>query len=293
MFKFYFLSLLLTASSVQAMDTPQLVAWDDREQATGLHVFAKGYDNHKNVWTGRETRLSDTSFYQDLLSDPEVVKSMGAGKPVSRDKTADYVNTWVDRFSQGMPTGRMIIEQDGNSVGSMQITHNSKKPGVGEVIRAFKSSAQGKGLGKSSLGFLVKEWAPALRKIALDQDNMAPASAAAKFKCFAGEPLKLIYTTARPSNPASWQCYKYFDFYPTQPTNIAYQISCEGWEESQNGPLEDYVIGKHFSPTSLVPLQADILYDMLDEKGIQRTLSFVPHYGSLRYHFEREVPASK
>jgi hypothetical protein len=28
---------------------------------------------------------------------------------------------------------------------------------------------------------------------------------------------------------------------------------------------------------------------MVDEKGSQRTLSFVDNYQSLRYHFEREV----
>ena len=288
MFKFFLLGLLLIASSAQAMDT-QLCTWDDHELATGLHVFAKGCDNHKNPWTGRETRIGDTPFYQNLLSDVEVVKSMGSGRAVPRDKAADYVKIWVDRFSQGTPTGRIIIEQDGNPVGSMQLTHNEKKPGVGEVIRAFNTSAQGRGLGKAALGFLVKEWAPVLRKIALKEDSEAPSSAVDKFKCFGGEPLKLIYTTARPSNQASWKCYKSFDFYPSQPTDNTLQISCEEWEESQNGPLEDYVIGEYFSPTSSNPLQRNVLYDMLDEKGEKRTLSFVNDYGSLRYHFEREV----
>ncbi len=165
----------------------------------------------------------------------------------------------------------------------------AKRPGVGQLARTFKSSVQGKGLGKAALGFIVKEWAPLVRKIGLQQDSEAPLPAIDKFRCFEGEALKLIYTTARPSNLASWKCYKYFDFYPSQPTETVSTISCEGWEGSQHGPLEQHIIDKYFSLTSVAQLQTDVLYDMLDENGEVRTISFVGAYGSLRYHFEHEV----
>lgn len=289
MFKFRLLVLLVIASSAKAMEDSPLLTWDDRQAGTGLHVFSKGIDQQNKTWTVRETQIRDTPFYQDLFSDVEVVKTLGDGSTLSLEETANYVQIWASRFAVGTPFGKMTIEQDGEAIGCVQLGQNKMRPGVGELMRGFKPTVQGKGLGKATLGFLVKEWAPAVRKVGLGQDIGAPLAAIDKFKCFSGEELKLIYTTARPSNVASWKCYKYFDFYPSQPTNLTYKISCEGWEESQHGPLEQHITSTYFSPHSSEQLQADVLYEMLDENGEPRTLSFVDQYQSLRYHFERGV----
>lgn len=303
MFKFILLSLLLISSSLHAMDsqTSDLqLTWGDRQAGTGLHVAGEGKDKQGKKWTVHETQIKDMSFHQDLLGDIEVVKTIGSGKPVPKEEMEGYVQDWVDRFAQGIPSARMIIKQDETPVGSVQLGQNKNRPGVGDVIRAFTKSAQGKGLGTAALGFLVKEYAPAVRKIALGQDVNAPASAVDKFKCFGGQELRLIYTTARPSNVASWGSYKHFDFQPSQPTDTTHTISCVGWEKPADKPLdiqyqslEAYVIDKHFSPTSIDPLQVNVLYQMLDDKDTPRTLSYVKNYKSLRFHFEREVESVK
>lgn len=144
-------------------------------------------------------------------------------------------------------------------------------------------------MGTSALKFLVEEWSPTIRKIGLGEDVHTPKASVDLFQCFDGKELQMIYTTARPSNPASWQCYRHFDFQPSPATHTSVQISCEGWEESQHGPLEEHIIQKYFAPTSLEILEKDALYNMLDEKSIERTLSFLSTYESLRYHFECEI----
>lgn len=253
MFKFCLLSLLFIASSAQAVDE-KLLAWDDHESGTGLRIFAKRVDQQYRPWIVRETQIKDTPFYQGLFSDVGVVKTMGNGSIKSPKKVAEYVKSGVDNFAKGVPSGRMTIEQDEEAVGYVHLGLYPKRPGVGHIERAFAPAVQGKGLGKAALGFIVKEWAPLVRKIGLQQDSEAPLPAIDKFRCFEGEALKLIYTTARPSNPASWKCYKYFDFYPSQPTETVSTISCEGWEGSQHGPLEQHIIDKYFSLTSVAQL---------------------------------------
>jgi len=286
MFKFRFIGLLLIASSTQVIAVK--LTWDNREDGTGLHVSSQGKDQQEKNWELREVQEKDTQFYQNLFANSKVIKTVSDVKTATPEKTEIYVNKCVNRFLNGIPSGIMTIEQDHEPIGSVQLRPNGK-PGVGEVYRAFKPSAQGKGLGKAAFGFLVEEWAPAVRQIGLGQDIDVSPSTVKKFKCFKAEALRLIATAARPSNPASWKCYKYFDFYPSPPTDETYEISSEGWEQSQHGPLEDYIISKHFSPFSSDRLQLDVLYSMLDETGDLRTISYIEAIGSVWYHFEREV----
>ena len=247
MFKWFILGLLLGASSTHSIAVN--FTWDDYEKGTGLHVFYQGITSENTPWTVREVRNTDIPFYQTLFTDPGVVSTMGHGKGESPEKMEEYVKAWSDRFATGVPRGKLTIEHPNNPnpIGGIQLAQ-CQRPGVGEIVRALIPSAQGKGLGKALLGFIVEEWGLALRKIALGLDPEAPPCARDKFKCFKGEALKAIYTTARPSNPASWQCYKYFAFEPSEPTDTtdtAPLISCEQWEESQNGPLENYIITRH------------------------------------------------
>lgn len=298
MFKFCLLGLLLSASSVQAMEAGSLFTWDDRESGTGLHVSFQGKDKYDKPWTLQEAQEKNTSFYQGLFNDPEIVKTMWDGNRIELEKTETWVKSWIERFANGIPRGGLVIEQDQQPVGTLMV--GEKGPGIAQFGRALKSSIQGQGIGTALLGFLVKEWAPAVRIIGLGQDINAPASAVDKFKCFGGEPLRLIYTTAHPSNVASWGPYTHFGFQPSQPTDATHTISCAGWEKPADKPLniqyqslETYIIDKHFSPTSLDPLQVDVHYPMLEDEDTPRTLSYVKNYESLRFHFEREVESVK
>lgn len=287
MFYFRLLGLLLANFSTQAIAIT--LTWEDQKEGTGLHVFSEGKDRKNKKWIVREAHEKDFFFYKNLFSEPEVVQTMMDKKPVPEETIATWLKEWVNRFADGRPFGKMTIEQDEKAIGCVQLGINKKRPGVGEISRAFTHLAQGNGLGNATLGFLVNEWAPALRKIALNQDVEAPASAVNKFKCFGGEPLRLLYATSSPSNVASWKGYKHFGFHPYPLTDDAVMVSCEGWEKSIHGSLEEYITSKHFSPSSSESLQVDVLYKMLDEEGNPRTLSFVNAYNSLRYHFELEV----
>ena len=282
MFKTLLLSstFLITLGQAYAV----VLTWDDFDQGTGLHVLHQGED-----WRIRETQRSDISFHQELFENPLVYKTMGAGTPKTKEDSSERAERHVRNFSEGIPRGSLILEKEEKAVGFLMLAPQ-KTPGVGEIIRALVPEAQGKGLGKATLGFLVEDWAPALRRRALGLDTYKKDHPTVeKFKCFGGEPLNLISTTARPSNPASWQCYKHFNFIPSPPTDRAHQISCETWEKSQQGPFEDYIVQKYFSETSVERLQYNTLYPMLDETGTPRTLSFVREYASVRYHFERKV----
>jgi len=281
MFKIRFLSFIFVIGVNQASAVK--MTWDNPESGTGLHVYHKG-----TKFTVREIQKEDTQFYQDLFKNSKFVKAIGSGEPKSKEGILTEVEGWIKRFSDGIPTGRMILEQENTPIGFVHLGPNTT-PGVGELARGLVPGIQGGGLGKAALEFIVNEWAPAVQKRGegLDIDKKHPS--VEKFQCFKGEPLRLIYTTAKPSNPASWQCYKYFQFHPSKPTNQTYQISCENWEESQHGPLEDYIIKLHFSEESSDRLQVNVRYSMLDETGTLRTLSYVKEYESLRYHFEKKV----
>jgi len=284
MFKIRLLSFFFVIGINQA--SAVILTWDNPELGTGLHV-----SHQRDGWAVRETRSEDTEFYRSLLGNPEVVKTLGSGKPVSMENIPFRVNGWVANFSNGNPTGRMVLEKNDEPVGFAHLV-SCREPGKGEVVRALVPEAQGQGLGKAALGFIVNEWAPALRTRGLGLDIDPSHPTVDKFKCFEGEPLKLIYTTARPSNAPSWQCYKHFDFQPSQPTDQTHLISCEIWEKSQHGPLEDFIIRTYYSETSPDQLEVNELYPMLDETGTLRTLSFIERYGSLRYHFKKKVELS-
>ena len=288
MFKFRLLILLLLASSAQA--TGALLSWDDRELGTGLHVCATGKDKENKTWEAHEIQVKDAPFYQNLFHNNQVMRNIGDGNILPLELITEHVTTWSNRFIEGIPRGQITIEQNEEPVGCAQLFENvDRRPGVGELIFTLIPSAQEKGLGKSILGFIAEEWAPTVRNVALNQYIEAPSSAIDKFKCFGNKELQLIYATARPSNPASWKSFQHFNFHPSQPTDEAFTISCVGWEESQHGPLEEYIIGKYFSSIASDKLQVDVLYDMLDENEEPKTLSFVDAYQSLRYHFEHEV----
>ena len=280
---FRFLPLLLTLYVSQA--TAVKLTWDDYELATGLHVASEGKDKYGNEWTLREAWADDTSFYQGLFADDRVIKMMGPGRAVPVDTMEKRVAGWVDRFAKGLPFGGMSIKQGQECVGYVHLAAQGR-PGVGDVIRAFEPESQGKGLGKDALRFLVEELAPIVRKTGLGQNEEAPSATAKKFQCFGGKPLSLIYTTAHPSNVASWKSYRHFDFEPSPPEEKNTRLSCEEWEESQHGSLEDYLVQKYFSSD---PLKHNVLYSIIDENGELRTLSYVETYSSLRYHLEREV----
>ncbi|HQS85005.1 MAG TPA: GNAT family N-acetyltransferase [Alphaproteobacteria bacterium] len=278
--------LLLSSTFLIALNQTYAVVltWDDFDHGTGLHVLHQGQG-----WHIRETQRRDTPFHQELFQNPEVYKTMANGKPWSKESISQRDERHVRNFSEGIPKGSLILEKEERAVGFLMLAPK-KIPGVGDIIRALAPEAQGKGLGKASLGFLVEDWAPALRRRALGLDtDKKDHPTVEKFRCFGGEPLNLISTTARPSNPASWQCYKHFNFLPSHPTDATHQISCETWESTQHGPFEDYIVRKHFSETSAERLQYNILYSMLDETATPRTLSFVEEYDSVRYHFERKV----
>lgn len=289
-FKFSLLALFFIASSAPAFasfaSTFDLkLTWEDPESGTGLHVSAHGQDKIGRAWTLDEVRTEDTEFYQNLFADTAVASTMGAGKNTPPEKIAAFVKSCVDNFAEGIPTGRMTIKQEDKPVGSVYLCSH-ETPGVGEIVRAFQPSAQGKGLGNEALRFIVEEWAPTVRQVGLSQNPDAPLAAVEKFQCFAGAALQRLYATARPSNPASWNCYKHFPFQPSAPTDQTRQISCDGWDASLDGSLEKYLVTKHFSPGASDPLPKNVLFDMLDANHNNRTLSFVEIYGSLRYHVE-------
>lgn len=266
-----------------------LLIWDNRETATGLHVFGSGVDKKGNTWAAHEVKIEETSFYQNLFTIPEVYSSMGAGTAISDSKMNHYIQFWTNLFSNGIPRGRITVAQNNELVGIVQLAGKSGNPGVGELIRALHPSVHSNGLGTELLGFIVNEWAPTLRSVALGQYADAPLLAVDKFKCFEGETLHTICATARPSNIKSWKAYKHYDFHPSSPQNDDLLISCVGWEYSLNGPLEEYIMHRFFSADANIQLERDVLYSLLDENEEPRTLSYVSMYGSLRYHFEHTV----
>ena len=161
MFKFFLLGLLLSASSVQAMEAGSLFTWDDHASGTGLHVSFQGKDKRGEPWILHEAREKNTSFYQGLFSDPEVVKTMGDGRTVEIEKTETRVNNWLQRFAYGVPWGGITIEQDQQAVGTPVV--GKKGPGIATFARAFTPLSQRKGMGTAVLGFLVEEWAGLLK----------------------------------------------------------------------------------------------------------------------------------
>lgn len=290
MSKFRLLSLFLFITSAHSFE----LTWDS-EFGDKLNISSSGLDKMQEKWTIRNIDpVQDLSFYQDLYSNQDVVKTMGGGKGLTPERVASRVGVWGEGFANGLPIGKMTVIQNELPIGCIGLYKNSKRSGVAEFSRAFIPAVQGKGLGTSVLRFIVEEWAPAVRTIGLgngqNKPYVAPQSATEKFRCFGGEVLEVLYATAKPSNQASWQCYKHFNFEPTAATDPSQiQITCAEWEQSHHGSLEDYIKGKYFSETSSTQLQVDVLYDMLDENEKPKTLSFVSDYDSFRYHFDHRV----
>jgi len=290
-----FLGTYFLMQPIKAME----LTWDDPEKGTGLHVSSIGKDRRGKEWNLREVRTGDTPFYQTLFADVDFVKKvLGLEKPIPAEVVAGWVEGWVKEFANGMPFGRMTIEQGNEIVGSIGLRRTGES-GVGEIGHGVKLSAQRHGLGTEAIRFILEKWALKVRQIGCGQDTNAPLAAVYKFS-FDGEPLKMLHGAAAISNPFSWQSTKHFGFRPAQVTDNSYEISCEGWEKPADKPLdiqykslETYLMAKHFSSTSPHKLQVNVRYRMLDETGTLRTLSFSEKYQELHYHFEYDLPLYK
>ena len=258
-------------------------SWENPTLGTGLRVSYQ-----QSNWRIRETQTQDKQFYQSLLGNPDFMKYIHAGKPLNPDFVSTCVEDWVNKFSEGNPSSRLLIEQEHESVGFVQLT-SFESPGLGKLQVGISPKVQGKGLGKAAIGFIVNEWGPAVRKHGLGLSIKKGNASIQKFQCFKNEPLQYIYASARPSNQASWQCFKYFGFKPSPATNQSTQISLENYEQTQHGSIEEFLLKHHFSPGATNPLQPNERYEMIDEHGGVKTLSFVTDYNSLRYHFEKKV----
>lgn len=281
---FIFLATFFFIQPIKALE----LTWDDPQAGTGIHVFAKGKDRQGREWTIREAQIGDIEFYQNVLADPHFVKRIsGIEKPMPPEVVAEMVKDWVQAFAQGTPFGHLTILQGNEPVGTVGLRRTNYS-GVGEIGIGLKPSVQSHGLGTEVAKFMIGICVPKARQIACGQDPNAPLASIDKFK-FNGEPLKKLYAAISISNTVTLQTAKSLNFRPFRPSENSSEISCEGWDPSRHGPVESYIMAKHFSSTSPHKLQLNVLYKMIDAKGKPWTLSFSEEHQTLLYHFELDI----
>ncbi|GBG28020.1 Hypothetical Protein FCC1311_042432 [Hondaea fermentalgiana] len=110
----------------------------------------------------RPCREDDVPFYQNLWTNPEVMKKYASGKPQTDPEYAyrrlvSNENSWTDRWKQGSPWSGMVVElrETHEPIGAVVV-------GGGELAYLFDPAFHGQGYGREAVVALVNVIVPIL-----------------------------------------------------------------------------------------------------------------------------------
>jgi hypothetical protein len=194
---------VLFSSTASVASYPDIFQFDNHDQVTGIHVTLRGQDKNGSEWVTRNVTGEDFRILSRLYQNPAVMVHFADGSLRTNDQINGRIKLWTGRSQNGNPHAGLIIEKDeDHSPIGMMVAGVGEGVGVSEVARMILPECQGSGVGTSVMCALVQTWAPAVRQLGLQEENLLIRE---KFRCFSDSELKLLYVTSSPANVGSWK----------------------------------------------------------------------------------------
>jgi RimJ/RimL family protein N-acetyltransferase len=277
----------LFSSSASIASFPDIFQYDDPAQCTGIHVTLHGQDKEGSEWVTRNVTNGDFAILASLYQNPVVMANFGDGSLRTAEQIKGRIALWTGRSQNGHPHAGLIIEkaEDHSPIG-MMVAGVGDGVGVSEIARMILPEFQGSGIGTSAMRALVQTWAPAVRQLGLQEENLLLRG---KFRCFSDSELKQLYVTSSPANVGSWKSQVRAGFKRKGVSAELPLIDLSNLELHNYGELE-VSFSELFDPAkNNEPLLVNTLYPMIDHEGNERTISMHPDYKKPKFHFEYDL----
>lgn len=281
----FLLAFFLTSSYGWASFYEDVLYYDDKKSAKGMHLRISGVDSENREWKTREIVEDDFHFLRSLYSNQDIMKLVGDGSTRNDEYIRQCMQKWKKNYEDGLPLAAWVLEYtDTNTPIGIFIADTVHDPGVLEVGRIIHTDHQNKKIGTSLMHAVVKIWAPLIRSLGIKSKDTEQEEF---FRCFKGSELEKLYITCSPTNIRSWASQISAGFVPLKVANqltlrepIRNPFSLAQWEEVvdkafKTMPQENYISGQLFGVT--------------DPQGKLRTVSLHPQYKRVKYHFEKVI----
>ncbi|GLV60926.1 N-acetyltransferase [Dictyobacter sp. S3.2.2.5] len=104
----------------------------------------------------RYLRADDFESFYALCSDPEVMRYMGDGEPLTAEQTRDWIDISKNNYQmRGYGCFAIVSRQDQQMIGFGGLARPARNPYL-EIIYAFKKSCWGQGLASEFVKGLLK-----------------------------------------------------------------------------------------------------------------------------------------
>jgi hypothetical protein len=276
------LGCMFVASISHASYDPNIFHFNGPE-FTNVNVTLSGDLKDGTKWVARTVIKDDLESLKKVYQDPQVMVNFGDGQVKTDQFVQGRVDLGVERSQLGQPHAGMVIETaEGHEFLGYLVAGAQGTPGVSEVARLICFKSQGNGIGGSAMKAVTQVWAPAVRHVGVQTENLLLQG---KFSCFNNEPLKQLYVSSSPANIASWKTQVNAGFV-AKPVEEDLQVI-----DFTACGVEDYVqleasFSKMFDAANGDDaLKVGTLYPMLDQAGFERTISMHPTYKRPKFQF--------
>ena len=94
----------------------------------------------------RRLRRDDLDDFARLCGDPEIIRYMDNGEPLSRERTASWIEITLENYEiRGWGTFGVTMKSSDRLIGFAGYARPSDRPGVVEIIYAFEPEQWGNG----------------------------------------------------------------------------------------------------------------------------------------------------
>lgn len=271
----------------------------------GSEIFFINDDNSLAIHSLLNTEKSNESFiirsieandipsYQKWFVNSQIIRFFADGQVKLEDEVTKRCTNWIQRFVQHQPNSALTIcRGDTTQPVGFVIAGEGNEVGASEIAGMGNNDFWNLGVGSAALEFIVKKWAPEVRKIAEGEIVEARwPNLRQSFCCFGDAALSKLQATASPLNIASWTILQKYGFQPTPLTSSA--LSNGMMIDLTNSKLhlqksddQQQIIQQFFK----IPEQH---YKVRDADGREWTASYKEAFGALRYHFELDLRPKK
>ncbi|CAG8810323.1 10812_t:CDS:1, partial [Racocetra fulgida] len=133
-----------------------------------VSVCLSGVDKNNKEWYAREIQTYDTSNYEHLLSDINIMKYMYQERQLISEEIKSRIdNDYLIRQPKGALT---ILDEQSNFIGFILSKPIPRKKGKSEIVYTLSKKYWDRGIGQSVLSKMVTVWGPEVRKIGLGEN---------------------------------------------------------------------------------------------------------------------------
>ena len=271
-----------------------------------LHVKIQGYKKKRErpgenqLFCLRAVTDEDIGFYCDrIFGDARVMKHYGSGQVIDPEKVRARIKDSIEnRFGKGQPNGLLTVEDgDGESAGDpigFSIVGGGGAAGYAEIAAAFIPEMWNRGYGSACADWL-NLYASEVQRIGKGrcfQERDPEVAFLQSFRCYQGQWLKVLESTASPANYPTCTILRGKGFFPAvlnrseREIKLGYELTDDPKRDGDAIFLE---LQTKFNEDPSLRTGARFPVVTGDSDEIYGTVSWKENYQQIKYHFEKQV----